>query len=387
MNKSSVEGSEIMRKIKILHCSDLHFDTPFRELSKEVSERSKEELLEVFKSIIDLAIEKDVQVLLIAGDIFDNLTISKSTLFFISDQLKRVRDMYVFIAPGNHDPYGSKSFYDLIKWPENVHIFKGDMSNVEIKELGVVIWGAGFNENYQREPLIKLNNVDKSKINLMVLHGDLSNKGTKNDYNPIYLEDIYSSNMDYIALGHIHKYSGILKAGNTYYAYSGCPQGRGFDEENNRGVILGSIYKGGVDLQFISTEKRRYIVKEVDLSDCNTYEELKIKIINAFNEKERKNNLFKIILVGSLKEYFNLNEKILLSKLKDEFYFIKIINKTTVYIDLDELSKDYSIKGSFVNLMIEKINEANEDEKEILYRALKIGMQCLSEEEVNLSDN
>ena len=49
-----------MKQVKILHCADLHFDTPFKELTKEVSENSKEELLEVFKNIIDLTIKENV---------------------------------------------------------------------------------------------------------------------------------------------------------------------------------------------------------------------------------------------------------------------------------------------------------------------------------------
>ena len=65
-----------MKQVKILHCADLHFDTPFKELTKEVSENSKEELLEVFKNIIDLTIKENVEVLLIAGDVFDNLTVN-----------------------------------------------------------------------------------------------------------------------------------------------------------------------------------------------------------------------------------------------------------------------------------------------------------------------
>ena len=72
-----------MNKIKVLHCADLHFDTPFKELSKEVSDTSKNELLEVFKKIIDLAIEENIEVLLIAGDVFDNLTVNKNILYQI----------------------------------------------------------------------------------------------------------------------------------------------------------------------------------------------------------------------------------------------------------------------------------------------------------------
>ena len=153
-----------MKKVKILHCADLHFDTPFRELNKQLSQKCKEELLEVFKNIIDLVIKEKVEILLIAGDVFDNLSVNKDTLLFIVDNLKRIENTYVFISPGNHDPYNNLSFYEMINWPDNVYIFKGDMEAKEVENLNLVVWGAGFKNNYQDNTLIKENFIDKSKI-------------------------------------------------------------------------------------------------------------------------------------------------------------------------------------------------------------------------------
>ena len=375
-----------MNKIKVLHCADLHFDTPFKELSKEVSDTSKNELLEVFKKIIDLAIEENIEVLLIAGDVFDNLTVNKNTLFFISDQVKRIKNIKVFISPGNHDPYNEKSFYSMINWPENVYIFKGDMEFKEVKELNLVVWGAGFRNNYENESLLKSINVDNNKINIMLLHGEITSTGSKNEYNPIYINDIYKSNIDYIALGHRHKFSGILKEGMTTYAYSGCPQGRGFDEEGEKGVIIGEVYKGGTNLKFFPVYKRKYVTKEIDITDTNNYDEVVFKVLSDLSEEEIHKNFYKIILKGELKEHFNLKDNLLIEKLKNKFYYIKIINNTSIEVNLEELSKDYSIKGKFIAKIFEKLKDASDDDKEILKLALKIGIQCLSEDEVNLND-
>ena len=375
-----------MNKIKVLHCADLHFDTPFKELSKEVSDVSKNELLEVFKNIIDLSINENIEVLLIAGDVFDNLTVNKNTLFFISDQIKRIKNIKVFISPGNHDPYNEKSFYSMINWPENVYIFKGDMEFKEVKELNLVVWGAGFRNSYENETLLKNIDVDNDKINIMLLHGEITSGNSNNEYNPIYIKDIYESNIDYIALGHRHKFSGILKAGITTYAYSGCPQGRGFDEAGEKGVIVGEIYKGGTDLKFFPMYKRKYITREIDITDTNNYDEVVFKVLSELNNEEIHKNFYKIILKGEIKEHFNLNEKLLIEKLKDKFYYIKIINNTSIEVNLEELSRDYSVKGKFIAKIFEKLKCASDDEKEILELALKIGIQCLSEDEVNLND-
>ena len=382
-----VKEGKVMKQIKILHCADLHFDTPFKELTKEISQNSKEELLQVFKNIIDLTINEKVQVLLIAGDVFDNLTVNKNTLFFISNQLKRIENVRVFISPGNHDPYNEKSFYKMINWPDNVYIFKGKMQSKEIEELNLVVWGAGFNNNYEHEGLINEINIDKSKINIMVIHGEIESGNSKNEYNPIYLRDIEKTGIEYVALGHRHKFSGILKSGNTNYAYSGCPQGRGFDEEGERGIIIGDIYNGGVSLNFKSICKRKYITREVQIDDINTYDELISKILSLGNEEELKRNFYKIILKGKVKEHFTLKENILMEKVKDNFYYIKFIDKTIIGMNINELSMDFSIRGRFVTKIIRMIQKSNdEEEKNILQNALKLGMQCLSEEEVSLND-
>ena len=375
-----------MNKIKVLHCADLHFDTPFKELSKEISDTSKNELLEVFKNIIDLAIDENIEVLLIAGDVFDNLTVNKNTLFFISDQIKRIKSIKVFISPGNHDPYSEKSFYNMINWPENVYIFKGDMEFKEVEELNLIVWGAGFRNNYENETLLREVNVDNDKINIMILHGEIASTNGKNEYNPIYINDIYNSNIDYIALGHRHKFSGILKEGMTSYAYSGCPQGRGFDESGEKGVIIGEVYKGGTDLSFFPICKRKYVTKEINITGNNNYDEVIFKILSDLSDEEIHKNFYKIILKGELKEYFNLKENLLVEKLKNKFYYIKIINDTSIEINLEELSKDYSIKGKFIAKILEKLKDASDADKEMLKLALKIGIQCLSEDEVNLND-
>ena len=375
-----------MNKVKVLHCADLHFDTPFKELSKEVSDTSKNELLEVFKNIIDLAIDENIEVLLIAGDVFDNLTVNKNTLFFISDQIRRIKNIKVFISPGNHDPYNEKSFYSMINWPENVYIFKGDMEFKEVKELNLIVWGAGFRNSYENETLLRGINIDNDKINIMLLHGEITSSNSKNEYNPIYINDIYNSNIDYIALGHRHKFSGILKEGMTTYAYSGCPQGRGFDEEGEKGVIIGEVYKGGTNLEFFPVYKRKYVTKEIDITGTNNYDEVVFKVLSDLSDEEIHKNFYKIILKGELKEHIKLNENLLIEKLKNKFYYFKIINDTSIEVNLEELSKDYSIKGKFIAKIIEKLKEASDDDKEILKLALKIGIQCLSEDEVNLND-
>ena len=377
-----------MKKVKILHCADIHLDSPFRELNKTISLKSKEELLETFKKMIDLVLLEKIEILLIAGDFFDNMSLNKTTINFIMNEFSRIKDTFVFISPGNHDPYNRKSFYKILTWPDNVYIFKGAMESVVIEKLKVVVWGCAFNEKYHKKTLLKNIKANNQYINIVVMHGQVCNGNITNEYNPIYLEDIKNSGANYVALGHEHDFSGILKVGQTHYCYCGCLSGRGFDEKGLKGIVIGNIYENSVDLKFVPLSKREYIVKEIFLKNITTYDDIKKQILSSVKESERKQNIYKIILKGYVAEYFIINDSILYEKLENEFYYIKLENKTNVEINLSEGSKDYSLKGKYILAVLEKLNQCTDDyEKEIVSLALKLGIQCFTDEEVTVDDN
>ena len=287
----------------------------------------------------------------------------------------------------NHDPYGDKSFYKLINWPNNVYIFKGDLEKVYLEDLDINVWGYGFREKYIRESALKDFSEPSDKINIMVLHGEISSSNRGNEYNPITFDDIRNSGMDYIALGHRHNFSGINKEGQTFYAYSGCPQGRGFDELGDKGIIYGYVSKGTVDLEFVKTSKRNYIEEHIDISDCFGYEEVKKSIIDSIKESDRKHNLYKIVLEGEISPDFSIDEELLRERLGLDFYYCKIVDKTRVKYNIKEITKGYSVKSLFVKKIMNLIDSAEtEEDKEVLMMALKVGLSSLSEGQVNMND-
>lgn len=376
-----------MKRIRVLHLSDLHFDTPFSDLNRNFSEKRREELRETFGKVVNIAAQEKVDLMLISGDVFDNLTVMKTTLDYIIKKLKEIPEIKVFISPGNHDPYNEKSFYSMIKWPENVHIFKEEMERVFLPDLNVDVYGRAFSKAYERESLLKDFNstfkVDKDRINLMVIHGDISNNGKENEYNPITLEEIGESNMDYIALGHRHSFSGIQREKNTYYAYCGNPEGRGFDEIGEKGILLGEIGKSYINLNFLPISKRTYEVIEINVEGSETYEEIKNIIENSIPKEKAENNLYKLILKGELHQDFYINTSVLMDKIKDYFYYVKLVNDTDIAIDYEALSKEMSLKGMFTKRLLMLIEEAeNEEERKRLKKALRIGVQSLNNKEL-----
>lgn len=378
-----------MKDIKILHCSDLHFDTPFSELDKDFAEKRREDLRETFGNIVNLAKKEEVDVLLICGDLFDNQRVMRTTLDYIRRKLEEIPEISVFIAPGNHDPYNEKTFYTMIDWPLNVHIFKSDMEAVYIEDKNITVYGQGFSEYYERESFLKEFSskfkINEKHINIMALHGDISDRGKTNEYNPITPYEIGESNMDYIALGHRHSFSGIKKEKNTRYSYCGNPEGRAFDEKGEKGVVLGSISKDNVDLNFIPICKRKYEEVSLNIENALTYEDISNNIISSIPKDSRHKDIYKVILLGEVKEDFSINLEVLKEKLSKHFYYMKLKDSTEIKLDYNIISKEFTLKGLYTKKMLEKIKKAEKDEdKRLLKEALKAGIKCLSNKELIL---
>lgn len=376
-----------MKGIKILHCADLHFDSPFRDSDPSYREKRKEDLRETFGAIIDKAVKEEVDIILMAGDLFDNATVMKTTVDYVIRKLKEISDIRVFISPGNHDPYHGKSFYKIIPWPNNVHVFQDKLEKIHIESLNTVVYGIGFGDSYEKQGLIESMeskiDIDDSKINIMVAHGDVTSSSS--EYNPITLEHIGKSKMDYIALGHKHDFSGILRENDTFYAYSGNPEGRGFDECGDKGIILGTVYKNYVELNFEPIAKRKYIICSIDISGCRDYEEVKTLILKSSDNVSRERNLFKIILCGEVPENFIINKELLKEKIKDDFFYVKLEDNTTISIDYEEIAGEFSLRGLYAKKILKSIEEETEPlEKELLYKALKLGIESLTAKEVKM---
>jgi len=226
----------------------------------------------------------------------------------------------------------------------------------------------------------------------MVLHGEIANKGSSNTYNPISLNSIAKSRLDYLALGHRHDFMPPEKEASTYYSYCGSPVGRGFDESGEKGVMYGELYKDSLgetrlDYEFLPCSGRIYREINVDLTGCATHEE----VVNIISDSLfSSDDLYKVLLTGSLKNSFTLDLRIIIPRFSDKYFFIKFINKTTTEINFEELAKETMLKGIFTRRMMLKIEESRKKgnvKDEALYTgALLTGLKAF-DSEVFVYDN
>lgn len=223
--------------LKILHAADLHLNSAFGGFPAE----DREKLLGCQLSIPDILLRiskrEKCNLWLLAGDILDNDNASGIWVAALKRAFSEC-NVPVFIAPGNHDYISSGSPWRTERWSENVYIFQGGIEAVSVPELDCIVYGAGFKSMDCDALLPGFRACGEAEHQVMVLHGDPIHG--KSAYNPISSLQVEKSNLDYLALGHVHT-KGFFKNGKTVCAWPGCPMGRGWDETGEKGIYITTI--------------------------------------------------------------------------------------------------------------------------------------------------
>lgn len=370
-------------KIKILHCSDFHLGAELSFLKNKAKSR-RAEVLNTLSRITDICSSQKIELLIISGDLFDSNHVDSATLTSVKELFAGIPDTLVAVACGNHDYFAVDSPYSDDDWSSNVVIIYKKFTTIEYPKKNLRLCGSSFLSSYQEGCGSSLSVPDDNMINILVYHGDLVSENQTSKYNSVSVKTLENSNFDYVALGHIHSATPLMRAGNTTYAYSGTPDGNGFDECGKKGVYAGYVYKHRTELAFIETSSRTYENVSVDISALTSNSRIIQAIIKKLEDtygSSYQENLYRITLTGSTPDGFLPGIKFIHTELQDLLYFVIIVNKSRPDTDISILSSDFSLKGIFVRKMLSKINSCETaEEKEMYENALYIGLKAFDGE-------
>jgi len=355
--------------IKILHAADFHLDSPFDALPEDKAVQRRREQREMLQKIAALANNERVDAVLLAGDLLDSDKSYYETGEALVKTLGEIKAP-VFIAPGNHDYYHKFSPWAALKLPKNVHVFTTPTPEaVPLPNDRAVVWGAAFTANRSKSLLEAFSPIeDRSKIQVMVLHGQV---GTEALYNPMTSQQIAATRLQYLALGHEHSYSGLKKAGDTYYAYSGCPEGRGFDETGPCGIILAEVDLHSVRERFVPLGKRQYLQRGVDLTGKTDV----VAAIRAALPPDTEQDIYRIALLGEFDGRLDLTG--LTKTLENRFYHLVLRDETRLRRDIWAQAEEDTLRGLFLRKMRAKYDAGDESERERVTWAVRFALAAM----------
>ncbi len=372
--------------VKILHCGDIHLDSPFKSSNAGKSETCRKELRNIFSSLILYIIANKIDIALIAGDLFDGSFATGETAKFVARELENASSCRFVISPGNHDPYTPDGVYSKTDFPSNVFIFSSEEpSKFSFPELNTDVYGYAFTKStLEHYPFAGKKPDDASKINILCAHADIGNP--LSPYCPVSESDIKTSEFDYCAFGHIHNTDGVKKEGNVTYAYSGCLEGRDFGETGHKGAIIAEINKSeqssSVKTNQIIFSKHRYEIFHADISFCTTFSDILTKIKNAILESYGKDTLLRVILSGIVSPSLKINISELENALLNELFYLEIKDNTLPLYATDILENDPTVKGAFFKEIRPLLEQGTASERAVAAAALRYGLSALSGEDI-----
>ena len=344
---------------KFIHCADVHLGSKMEsKLPKQKADERRGEVRNTFHRMVEYAKKEGVRAILLSGDVFDSdRPLKRDKEFFYSVVSGNPEIDFIYLR-GNHD--GKESYTE--EGLSNLKTFSTEWSGYEYGE--VYICGLELaRENAQSlYSTLKLN---KDKINLVMLHGQTERSVGMDKINPAKLADKY---IDYLALGHIHFYSENKLDDRGRYAFSGCLEGRGFDEIGAKGFVLLEV-DGGVKSTFIPFAERTVEECEVDISTAQNvygaYQAVKAQV--KFNPK----NLYRIHLVGEISFDGETLAEDVEQRLGAECYFVSVKNRTVRKIDPKEYEGSTTLRGEFVRTVLAKTEFSDEQKRAIITMGLK----------------
>lgn len=348
----------------------MHLDSPFEGLGAGKASVRRGEQRELLRALAELAVSESVDLVLLAGDLLDGDGVYQETAQELVRSLAAI-PVPVFIAPGNHDFFAPSTRYAKLKFSDNVHIFKkSTIECVELPSLHARVYGAAFTEKHSSSLLAGFR-AEKTEgvYELLCLHGELGVRESL--YDPIDVEELSRSGLDYAALGHVHKASGLQKAGNTWYSWPGCPEGRGFDETGEKTVSIVELRDGDCTLRPVCIAKRRYESIEVNVTGIDP-----LLAIHTQLPDDTVRDIYRITLTGETDTPPDLNA--LRRSLGEMFFELRLRDETHLRRSIWDSVSDDTLRGVFLTKLRKKYDDARTDsERSLIEQAVRWGLAAM----------
>ncbi len=367
--------------IKLLHCADIHLDSPFHSKTPEQSALMRRELKNSFLSLINTVKTENIDVVIMAGDVFDVPYPSSDTVAFFKEAISSVPNVKFVISPGNHDPISDGGVYDG-QFPDNVHVFKStDVSYIDIEGTNLRVYGYAFvgTNTLESCPFVGIKPKDKTKINILCGHAEIGDP--LSPHCPVSLSDIENTGFDYCGFGHIHLNEGVKMAGNVPYAYSGCLNGRDFGETGEKGAIIVTFDGEKPSFESIVVSTYNYEEASLDVSGITDGSELRRKL-SALVSEYKNETFLRIELVGFVPTTLNIDIKALENEIAGVFY-LEIRDLTLPLYGTEQLKNDPTIIGEFFRSLLPMLENGTPDERRTAAKALRLGISALKGENIS----
>jgi len=303
-----------LASFSFIHTADIHLDSPLRGLDGMEGpsvERIRTATRKAFDNLITEAVERKVDFVVIAGDLYDGDWRDYQTGLFFVRQMGRLSQAGIraFILYGNHD--AESQITKRLTLPENVSVFPARKPETFLlKDIDAALHGQGYQRRDVTENLVaSYPEPVRGAFNIGVLHTGLGGMDGHADYAPCAVGELLAKRYDYWALGHVHQ--GRVISETPRIVFPGNLQGRHIRETGPKGAYIVTVDDNEISsFEPVYTDVVRWELLKIDAGGCerlsDVYERMRSSIEEATGKSDGRLLACRIELYGQSAIHDNL---------------------------------------------------------------------------------
>lgn len=371
------------KSLSFIHTADLHLGRKFQDLGRQ-GRTLRKRILEAFSRTVDAALDRSVDLVLIAGDLFDSPEPAGEALVHLQRGFDRlaVAGIRVCAMPGTHDPSHSQVYSSALfsARPDRLVLLRPEQNSVVFEDLDLAV-GAWFPSRSRKEEWISPPEGwhCERTFRIAMAHGSAMPRiGEEGPTDLIPRELLDDPGLGYCALGHHHG-TGPVEGARAPAYYSGAPEMLAVDQKEAGNVLhvilreTGAGVKATVErvrvgslryrrIEFLAGEAgERDIESEIEaMADLDLFLDVEIKGVAPLD--------------AALPDWVDLQDR-----LGPGFFKLRVIDRSLAgdaVGSLEDLPTN-SVTAEFVRRIRGRIESARESEKGEWEEALRLGLHFL----------
>lgn len=352
--------------VSVLLVADVHLDRPFAWAPPEVARRRRRNLRGALARAVAVADERGVDVLAIAGDLYEDAYVTPDTVAFLTESLSGA-GRPVLLAPGNHDPHTATSVYATATWGADVHVFDRPVLTPWDGHPRVRFWGAAHLAHAGTAGFLADASVAADGLHLALFHGaegGVTPTGRVDPHAPFTAGQVPAAGFAHALVGHHH-----APVDGRWHTYPGNPDPLGFGETGPRGAVEIALHDDGSVVRTrhdVSVSRVADVV--VDVSGATSSSEVRSRVAASLPDAEE----VRVTLTGELGRDVALDPGGL-ADLGGATTVVARLGGLHVAADVMSLRDERTVRGEFVR----RVLAADDLDEVARRRVLATGLRAL----------
>jgi exonuclease SbcD len=347
----------------IVHAADVHLETVFPDVRGGGARRAA--LADAFERIVDLALERNADVLTIGGDLYESERAGPATARFLFAAFARFGKP-VFIAPGNHDPFAARSIYARDDLPPNVRIFADPSWTAVHLNPDITLYGFGHTPAEPGRPFAGAA-FDHGGVRIALVHGSDEERCPpgKRATAPFTGAEIRAAGATVALTGHYHGGSIVSDGAGPVFAYPGSPEPIKFGERGEHGALVVTVRDdASVNVESVPIARTRLLDVTIPLDDAGD-ERAVISACERALAPYGKHDYVRATLRGAVQHGTRVDRAMLAERAGAQLGALDLIDRSVI-ADYAAIAHESNVRGRAVAELLAAADGGDDDARRAL---------------------